>query len=124
MVYFSLTLVRITNLVSSFVAFVIKPASIRIWIHEKDYKKLTKVLWEGQGMRLIRETSSNRKMKSFLGAVPYVMSTIRDVHKAAVDNDIELIKRASEDPVPPVMLACKDKNGLTPLHKVRISQNL
>lgn len=69
-------------------------------------------------MRLIRETSSNRKMKSFLGAVPYVMSTIRDVHKAAVENDIELIKKASEDPVPPVMLACKDKNGLTPLHKV------
>lgn len=68
-------------------------------------------------MRLIRETSNNKKVKNFLDAVPYVMATIRDVHKAAIENDLELLKSASEDPVPAVMLACKDKNGLTPLHK-------
>lgn len=95
----------------------IKPSNIRIWIHEKDLKRLTKVLWEGQGMRLIRETSNNKRVKSFLDAVPYVMATIRDVHKAAVTNDLDLLKTATEDPVPPCMLACKDKNGLTPLHK-------
>lgn len=54
-------------------ALAIKPSSIRIWIHEKDIKKLTKVLWEGEGMRLCRETSNNKKVKSFLDAVPYVM---------------------------------------------------
>lgn len=72
-------------------------------------------------MRLIRETSNNKKVKGFLDAVPYVMATIRDVNKAAVENDIELLRAATEDPVPPCMLACKDKNGLTPLHKVKMS---
>uniref|UniRef100_A0A336LY16 CSON004016 protein n=1 Tax=Culicoides sonorensis TaxID=179676 RepID=A0A336LY16_CULSO len=98
-------------------ALVIKPSSIRIWIHEKDIKKLTKVLWEGQGMRLCRETSTNKKVKSFLDAVPYVMATIKDVHTAAINNDLDLLEAASADPVPPVMLGCKDANGLTPLHK-------
>ncbi|XP_063697910.1 uncharacterized protein LOC134828816 [Culicoides brevitarsis] len=98
-------------------SLVIKPSSIRIWIHEKDIKKLTKVLWEGQGMRLCRETSSNRKVKQFLDAVPYVMATIKDVHTAAINNDLDLLEAASADPVPPEMLACKDTNGLTPLHK-------
>lgn len=34
-----------------------------------------------------------------------------------INNDLEILEQASADPVPPVMLACKDKNGLTPLHK-------
>jgi hypothetical protein len=32
-----------------FLAIVIKPSNIRIWIHEKDVGKLTQVLWAGQG---------------------------------------------------------------------------
>lgn len=44
-------------------------------------------------------------------------ATIKDVHTAAINNDLDLLEAASADPVPPEMLACKDANGLTPLHK-------
>jgi hypothetical protein len=54
-------------------AFNIKPSNIRIWIHDKDIGKLTKVLLEGQGMRLRNETSNNPKVKKFLENVPHVM---------------------------------------------------
>lgn len=62
-----------TKLFSFYQAIVIKPSNIRIWIHDKDIPKLTKVLWEGQGMRLRTETSNNPKVKRFLDSVPYVM---------------------------------------------------
>lgn len=54
-------------------AIVIKPSNIRIWIHDKDVGKLSKVVWEGQGNRLRTEVSSNGKVKKFLEAVPFVM---------------------------------------------------
>lgn len=56
-----------------FIAIVIKPSNIRIWIHDKDVGKLAKVIWEGQGNRLRTEVSSNAKVKRFLEAVPFVM---------------------------------------------------
>lgn len=58
---------------SLFIAIVIKPSNIRIWIHDKDIGKLTQVLWEGQGNRLRTEVCSNNRVKKFLDAVPYVM---------------------------------------------------
>lgn len=54
-------------------AIVIKPSNIRIWIHDKDIGKLTQVLWEGQGNRLRTEMCSNKGVRKFLDAVPYVM---------------------------------------------------
>lgn len=57
-------------------AIVIKPSNIRIWIHDKDMGKLSRVLWEGQGNRLRTEVSSNKDVKRFLEAVPYVMVRI------------------------------------------------
>lgn len=60
-------------------AIVIKPSNIRIWIHDKDVGKLSKVVWEGQGNRLRTEVSSNAKVKRFLEAVPYVMVCMRDL---------------------------------------------
>lgn len=54
-------------------AIVIKPSNIRIWIHDKDIGKLTQVLWEGQGNRLRTEMCSNKAVRKFLDAVPYVM---------------------------------------------------
>lgn len=66
------TLVLIVILII-YVAIVIKPSNIRIWIHDKDIGKLTQVLWEGQGNRLRTEICSNNRVKKFLDAVPYVM---------------------------------------------------
>lgn len=122
-------------------AIVIKPSNIRIWIHDKDVGKLSKVVWEGQGNRLRTEVSSNAKVKRFLEAVPYVMvwnirayaaviyntpyitnlrsaqNIIKEIHAAVVDNNIETLMEKSAS-VPAVLLSSKDTNGLTPMHKV------
>lgn len=99
------------------IGIVIKPSNIRIWIHDKDIGKLTRVLWEGQGNRLRTEISSNNRVKKFLDAVPYVMNMIKDVHAAVIDNDLEALKMKTASPVPKELLSTKDANGLTPLHK-------
>ncbi|XP_066904239.1 uncharacterized protein [Halyomorpha halys] len=96
---------------------VVKPANIRIWIHDRDLGRLQKVVWEGYGQRLLKETSTQPKVRRFLQAVPYILGSIRDVHKAAIENDIETLKRRSEDPIPVDILLSKDVNGLNPLHK-------
>lgn len=51
----------------------VKLSTIRIWMHEKDIGKLTRVLWAGQGNRLRQQASTNPRVKRFLAAVPYVM---------------------------------------------------
>lgn len=51
----------------------IKPSTIRIWIHDREIGKLTKALWEGHGMRLRTESSTNPRVRKFLEAVPYLM---------------------------------------------------
>lgn len=56
-----------------YIAIVIKPSNIRIWIHDKDIPKLTKVVWEGQGMRLKQEASSHPKVRRLLDSIPYIM---------------------------------------------------
>lgn len=43
---------------------------------------------------------------------------IKEIHKAVIDDNIALLKKLNRDPVPVEVLASKDKNGLTPLHKV------
>lgn len=68
-----LWLVSFFSILSLFLAIVIKPSNIRIWIHDKDMGKLTQVLWEGQGNRLRTEVCSNNRVRKFLDAVPYVM---------------------------------------------------
>ncbi|XP_014252724.2 uncharacterized protein LOC106668453 isoform X3 [Cimex lectularius] len=96
---------------------VIKPSNIRIWIHDKDLGRLQRVLWEGMGDRLRTETSTQPMVRRFLNAVPYIMGSIREVHTAAVNNDLELLLARSAEPVPKDILMSKDANGLTPLHK-------
>ncbi|BES96288.1 ATP:guanido phosphotransferase, C-terminal catalytic domain [Nesidiocoris tenuis] len=96
---------------------VVKPSNIRIWIHDKDLGRLQKVLWEGLGDKLKTETSSQPLVRRFLNAVPYIMGSIRDVHTAAINNDVELLQSKSSDPVPSDILLSKDSNGLNPLHK-------
>ncbi|XP_037910513.1 uncharacterized protein LOC119651140 isoform X2 [Hermetia illucens] len=98
-------------------AFVVKPSSIRIWIHDKDVGKLTRVLWAGQGNRLRTETSTNPRVRKFLETVPYVLNTIKDVHQAVVDNNLDVLKSKTEPPVPPSLITTKDSNGLTVMHK-------
>ncbi|XP_073969113.1 uncharacterized protein isoform X7 [Rhodnius prolixus] len=102
---------------NSFQNMIVKPSTIRIWIHDKDLGRLQKVLWEGLGDRLRTETSANPLVRRFLNAVPYIMGSIKEIHSAAVNNDLELLVLRSADPVPKDILLSKDVNGLTPLHK-------
>lgn len=44
-------------------------------------------------------------------------NVIKDVHGAAVDNDVDLLKAKTQPPVPAIVLSAKDANGLTALHK-------
>ncbi|XP_076758850.1 uncharacterized protein LOC143428077 isoform X3 [Xylocopa sonorina] len=93
-----------------------KPSNIRIWIHNRDIGKLQQVLWEGHGNRLRMETSNNPRVKRFLEAVPFIMGTVKDVHAATVNNDLEGL-RNKVDTTSPIVLCGKDSNGLNVLHK-------
>ncbi|XP_026805611.1 uncharacterized protein LOC113548763 isoform X1 [Rhopalosiphum maidis] len=95
----------------------IKASNIRIWIHERNIKQLSKVIWSGLGDKLLTETSKQTTVNKFLKAVPYIMGIIKEIHKAVIDDNLELLKKLNRDPVPIDVLASKDKNGLTPLHK-------
>ncbi|XP_076679364.1 uncharacterized protein LOC143374797 isoform X2 [Andrena cerasifolii] len=93
-----------------------KPSNIRIWIHNRDIRKLQHVLWEGHGNKLRMETSNNPRVKRFLEAVPHIMGTVKDVHAATVRNDLEKLKKKI-DSTSPAVLCSKDSNGLNVLHK-------
>ncbi|XP_038210051.1 uncharacterized protein LOC119830933 [Zerene cesonia] len=96
---------------------VIKRHNIRIWCHECDMGRLQRVVWEGQGSRLLSEVSSQPIVKKFLEAVPYMMNTIRDIHNAVIQNDLEGLIKLTNDPVPPQILSSKDTNNMTVCHK-------
>ncbi|XP_013164418.1 PREDICTED: uncharacterized protein LOC106115534 [Papilio xuthus] len=95
----------------------IKRHNIRIWCHECDMGRLQRVVWEGHGTRLLTEVSSQPIVKRFLEAVPYIMNTIRDVHNAVIQNDLEGLMRLTADPIPSQVFSSRDVNGMTPLHK-------
>ncbi|XP_044592155.1 uncharacterized protein LOC123270250 isoform X1 [Cotesia glomerata] len=95
----------------------VKPSNIRIWIHNRDIKKLQQVLWEGHGSKLQCEISNNPRVKRFLEAVPYIMVTIKQIHQAVINNDLNTLQDKIAEPVSPVILCAKDSNGLNPLHK-------
>ncbi|XP_017475922.1 PREDICTED: uncharacterized protein LOC108366126 isoform X2 [Rhagoletis zephyria] len=97
--------------------FSVKLSTIRIWMHEKDIGKLTRILWAGQGSRLCQQASTNPRVKRFLAAVPYVMNSIKDVHQAVIDNNLETLQAKMEPPVPPALITCRDANGLNLIHK-------
>ncbi|KAE8750583.1 hypothetical protein FOCC_FOCC002563 [Frankliniella occidentalis] len=97
---------------------VVKPANIRIWIHDRDMGKLQQLLWEGHGARLRNETSKYPIVKRFLEGVPFVMGAVKDVHTAAIAGDLETFQKRTEEPVPREIFTSKDANGLTPLHKM------
>lgn len=96
---------------------VIKPSNIRIWIHQRDLGKLQRVLWEGQGSKLKTEHCNNQKIKRFLEAVPHLMGVIKDIHSAAINGDLDMMRQRTEPPVLPIILSSKDQNSLTALHK-------
>ncbi|XP_013108359.2 uncharacterized protein LOC106087756 isoform X5 [Stomoxys calcitrans] len=97
--------------------FSVKLSTIRIWMHEKDIGKLTRILWAGQGNRLRQQASTNPKVKRFLSTVPYVMNSIKDVHQAVIENNLENLQANLEPPVPPALVTCRDVNGLNLIHK-------
>ncbi|XP_028049890.2 uncharacterized protein LOC105835678 [Monomorium pharaonis] len=94
-----------------------KPSNIRIWIHNKDIGKLQQVLWEGHGSKLRCETSNNPRIRKFLEAVPFIMSTIKEIHAIVINNDLEGFKKKLDEPISPIVLCGKDGNGLNSLHK-------
>ncbi|XP_047029593.1 uncharacterized protein LOC124637287 isoform X1 [Helicoverpa zea] len=96
---------------------VIKRHNIRIWCHDCDMAKLQRVVWEGHGSRLLSEVSNQPVVKRFLEAVPYIMNTIRDIHTAVVQNDLEGLMKHAGDPVPPLALSSRDANNMTVMHK-------
>lgn len=67
-------------------------AQIRIWIHEKDIPKLERIVWSGNGDKLLLETSNNGKVRRFLDNVPHLLARIKAVHAASINNDIEALK--------------------------------
>ncbi|KAL4707849.1 hypothetical protein ACJJTC_001795, partial [Scirpophaga incertulas] len=96
---------------------VIKRHNIRIWCHDCDMARLQRVVWEGHGSRLLSEVSNQPVVKKFLEAVPYIMNTIREMHSAVIENDLEgLIKHIGE-PVPAQILSSRDGNNMTVMHK-------
>ncbi|CAL4177582.1 unnamed protein product, partial [Meganyctiphanes norvegica] len=92
----------------------ITSANIRIWIHDQDLPRLEQVVWEGEGHRLLKETSNHTKVRQFLNLVPRMMTKIREVHQAAVNGDLETLEAKVDQPE---ILTAKDHNGLNPLHK-------
>ncbi|XP_047991673.1 protein starmaker [Leguminivora glycinivorella] len=96
---------------------VIKRHNIRIWCHDCDMARLQRVVWEGHGARLLSEVSNQPVVKKFLEAVPYLMNTIRDIHEAVIQNDLEGLMKHSGDPVTPQALSSRDANNMTALHK-------
>ncbi|XP_035439733.2 uncharacterized protein LOC118268982 isoform X2 [Spodoptera frugiperda] len=96
---------------------VIKRHNIRIWCHDCDMARLQRVVWEGHGSRLLSEVSNQPVVKKFLEAVPYIMNTIRDIHQAVVQNDLEGLMKHAGDPVPPQALSSRDANNMTVMHK-------
>ncbi|RVE49490.1 hypothetical protein evm_005831 [Chilo suppressalis] len=96
---------------------VIKRHNIRIWCHDCDMARLQRVVWEGHGTRLLSEVSNQPVVKKFLEAVPYIMNTIRDIHNAVIENDLEGLMKHAGDPVSPQALSSRDVNNLTVTHK-------
>ncbi|XP_034476733.1 uncharacterized protein LOC117783437 isoform X2 [Drosophila innubila] len=97
--------------------FSVKLSTIRIWMHEKDIGKLTRILWAGQGQRLCQQASNNGRVKRFLAAVPHVMNASKDLHQAVIDNNLETLQMQLEPPVSSALVTAKDGNGLNVIHK-------
>lgn len=95
----------------------VKPANIRIWIHQRDLGRLQKVLWDGHGAKLRTQTCNHPRIKRFLEAVPHLMGVVRDIHSAAVNDDIDVLRERTAPPVRPIVLSSRDSTGMTPLHK-------
>ena len=44
-------------------------------------------------------------------------NSIKDVHQAVIDNNLETLQTHLEPPVPPALVTCRDANGLNLIHK-------
>ncbi|XP_018007099.1 serine/threonine-protein phosphatase 6 regulatory ankyrin repeat subunit B [Hyalella azteca] len=99
----------------------INGANIRIWIHDQDLPKLERIVWEGQGQKLIKETSNNPKVRQFLNLVPKMMIKIKEVHQSVITGDMEMLEAKADQPE---LLSAKDQNGLNSLHKAAALGNV
>ncbi|XP_035701935.1 uncharacterized protein LOC110846646 isoform X2 [Folsomia candida] len=93
-------------------------AQIRIWIHERDIKKLEQIVWAGQGDKLLLETTNNSKVRRFLDNVPHLLGLNKDIHAACVAGDVGRVKALRERArgVEEVFMA-KDQYGVTGVMK-------
>lgn len=101
-------------------------AQIRIWIHEKDISKLEQIVWDGQGDKLLLETTNNSRVRRFLDNVPHLLGLIRGVHGASVGGDLARLKELKESVGPHLreeVFLAKDQYGVGAVMKVRMVQS-
>jgi hypothetical protein len=96
-------------------------AQIRIWIHERDIPKLEQIVWDGQGGKLLLETTNNGKVRKFLDNVPHLMGLIRSIHGACVSGDLVKLKNVREEcgGIREVLLG-RDGYGVSGVMKVKL----
>lgn len=92
----------------------ITKSQIRELISEGNLNALEDLVLQGQGDRLLGETSSVPKIQSFLSIVPTYMERIYDVHRAVMRDQLEHIVILLENKK---LALARDQLGATPLHK-------
>ncbi|KAG8192459.1 hypothetical protein JTE90_017989 [Oedothorax gibbosus] len=89
-------------------------SQIREIISDGDVGALEDLVLQGQGDRLLGETSVIPKVQSFLNIVPMYMERIYDVHRAVMRDQLEHVVILLENRK---LALARDQLGATPLHK-------
>ena len=53
---------------------------------------MEKIVWSGNGDKLLLETTNNGKVRRFLDNVPHLLSRIKSIHTASINNDLDGMK--------------------------------
>jgi len=54
--------------------------------------ELEKIVWDGYGDKLFLKQQIMEKFRRFLDNVPHLLSLIKSIHIASINNDVELLK--------------------------------
>ncbi|CAL1264914.1 unnamed protein product, partial [Larinioides sclopetarius] len=92
----------------------ISKSQIRELISDGNINALEELVLQGQGDRLLGETSAIPKVQSFLNIVPMYMERIYDVHRAVMRDQLEHVVILLENRK---LAMARDQLGATPLHK-------
>ncbi|GFQ86589.1 uncharacterized protein TNCT_494191 [Trichonephila clavata] len=92
----------------------VSKSQIRELISDGNINALEELVLQGQGDRLLGETSAIPKVQSFLNIVPMYMERIYDVHRAVMRDQLEHVVILLENKK---LALARDQLGATPLHK-------